>query len=114
MEERREPHGQACLGLGRSLHDGEEVLVEREWLPLRVELVADRRLVLGHDLDERARVAGEPKGERRPATEQELRELPHPVRLLTAADPLGGDVAEPGGLRAHLGERLVGERELEL
>ena len=98
----------------RRLHDREEVLVERERLARGAEVVADHRPVLRQHLDEGAGVPREPQGEGGPAAEEELRELPEPVRLLPAADPLRRDVPQAAGARAHLVEGLVGEREVEL
>ena len=46
--------------------------------------------------------------------EEELRELALAVGLDPAADPLRGDVREPGRCRVHLGQRLGCEVEVEL
>ena len=56
-----EPHGERGAGVGGVLDDREEVLVERQRLPLRAEPVADHRRELGEQLDERAGVAREPQ-----------------------------------------------------
>ena len=114
VEQRGEADRERRAEVRRRLHDREEVLVERERLARGAELVADHGPVLRQHLDEDAGVPREPQGEGGPAAEQELRELPQPVRLLPAADPLGRDVPQAAGARAHLVEGLVGELEVEL
>ena len=114
VQQCRQAHGELVLCVRGVLHDLEEVLVERRGLPLRAEVVADRRPVLGKELDERARVAREPESLRRLRSEQELRQLAHPVGGQSAADPLGRDMAQAGRLGPHLPERLVRERERQL
>ena len=46
--------------------------------------------------------------------EQQLRQLPHPVRGEPAADPLGRDVRDPRRPLAHLAQRVLVGLEAEL
>ncbi len=102
MEQRGQPDAQRHAGVGSRLDDLEEMLVEGEIVEAALLLEAERRAELGEDLDERAGVAGEPECPRRLGAEQELRQLAEPVAREPAADPLGGDVLEPGRPLAHL------------
>ena len=114
VEQRAEARLEPLAGVRRALDDLEHVLVERRRLPGRAEVVADRRLELGEELDERTGVPREPERRRGLLPEEELRKLPHPVGIDASADSLGGDVPQARGFRAHLCERVVREREGEL
>ena len=103
MEERSEPHCEDVVRIGGCLHDGEDVIGE-----------VARRPELGDQLDEHARFARDTERLRRARTEQELRQLAHPVRGETPADALARDELDRGRLRLHLASRLLVELEAEL
>jgi hypothetical protein len=105
VEQRREPHPKRGSVLGRRLHDCEGVLVDGERVVAAFLLEADRTLELGQHVDEDAGVAREPQRPRRLRTEEELRQLAHPVRREPAADPLPRDKPYARSLVAHLLER---------
>ena len=65
-------------------------------------------------MDEDAGVPREPQRLRRMRAEQELGELPHPVRRQPAADPLTRDVLDPRRPLAHLPQRVVVGIDIEL
>ena len=114
VEERGQPDAQRRAVVGGGLDDGEEMLVERQLVVAALLVEADRGLELGQDLDESVGVAGEPERSRRLRPEQQLRELAEPVAREAAADPLSGDVGEPGRPFAHLPLGLRVEVEAEL
>jgi len=74
----------------------------------------DRRGEDRNHLLEHTRVAGERKRLFGVHAEQQLRELPHPVRGQPPADTLGRDQCNGVRLRAHLGERRLVGNETEL
>ena len=88
MEERSESHAQRRIRVGRSLDDGERVLVDRQVVVAAFLVEADRALELRQQLDEHAGVARESKRAERLGAEQQLRELAETVRGEAAADAL--------------------------
>ena len=114
VQQRRQAHLERRPGVGGRLDDGEDVLVERQVLAVALLLVADRRRELGQHVDEHAGVPREPQRLRRMRAEQELRELPHPVRRQPAADPLARDVLDPRRPLAHLAQRVLVGIDVEL
>ena len=114
VEQSGEPHLEPRAVVCGDLGDREQVLVERQRLPVGAEREADRRGELRDHAREHARVAGEEERAGRLSAEQELRELALGVGLDPAADPLGGDVRETGSGGVHLAQRLGREVEVEL
>ena len=114
MQERRQAHLERRPRVGGRLDDGEDVLVERQGLAVALLLVADRRCELGQHVDEDAGVPREPQRLGRMGAEQELGELPQPVRRQPAADPLTRDVLDPRRPLAHLPQRVVVGIDIEL
>jgi hypothetical protein len=90
VQERGEPHGEACVRVGGRLDDAEDVVVERG-----VELWEER----GED----ARLTCEPERSRGLPAEQKPRQF--------VAEPLTRDEADIAGLLLHLPKRrLVGRQ----
>ena len=114
VEQRRQPHAQRHGVVGRRLDDRERVLVDGEVVIAALLVVADRRLELRKQRDEHAGVAGKAERPARLAAEQQLRELPHPVRGEATADPLARDELHRRGLLVHLAQRLLVGLEAEL
>jgi hypothetical protein len=114
VEERREPHRERRACVGGGLHDAERVLVEGQVVVAAALVEPDRRRELGQDVLEHAGVAREPERLRRVGTEEELGELPHPVRGQAAADPLARDVLDLRRPLAHLPQRVPVRVDAEL
>ena len=96
VEKACEAHLEPVAVVGGDLGDREQVLVERQRLPVGAEREADRGRELRDHAREHARVAGEEERAGRLLPEQELRELALGVGLDPASDPLRGDVSEAG------------------
>ena len=111
VQQSGEAHGQRAR---RGSHDLEDVLVDRAALARVVRVVADHRPELGDDREQHAGVAREPQRLRGLRAEQQLRQLPHAVRLQAAADPFGRDEPDVRCLFLHLAQRLVVGCEVEL
>ena len=114
VEEGAEPHLEPVTGVGRRLDDLEDVLVEREVLPVARLLVPHDSGELRQQRLEHARLPRKPQRPGRLAAEQELRQLPHPVRRQAPADPFRRHERDPGGVLAHLRARRVVRLEAEL
>jgi hypothetical protein len=71
VQQRREPHREACAGIGGGLDDREAVFLQRHRLPPRAEPVPDRLAELGQDDLEHSSVAREQQSAPRLAAEQE-------------------------------------------
>ena len=105
-----EPRAVVCGDLG----DREQVLVERQRLPVGAEREADRRGEFRDHAREHARVAGEVERAGRLPAQQELGELALGVGLDPTSDPLRGDMGETGSGGVHLSQGLGCEVEVEL
>ena len=90
------------------------MLVDGEVVVAALLVEPDRGAELGQELDEDAGVAREPQRAGGLGAEEELRQLPHPVRRQAAADALAGDELHRRRLLPHLVEQLVVRLEAEL
>ena len=114
VEERGQPNAQRKPGVGCRLNDLERVLVDGQCVPAALLLEPDRRLELRQEVNEHARVAGEPQRLGRLRPEQQLRQLPHPVGREAASDSLTRDELDARRLLAHLPKRLLVGAQAEL
>ena len=100
--------------VGCRLNDLERVLVDRQCVPAALLLEPDRGLELRQEVNEHARVAGQPQCLGRLRPEQQLRQLPHPVGCEAASDSLARDELDARRLLAHLPKRFLVGAQAEL
>ena len=107
VQQARKSHLERGPGVGGVLDDREDVLVERQRLPLGAPACSRDAGANSGMISASTPVSLASRSARAGLTpEQELRELPLPVGRDPSADALGGDVCESGRAVTHLGHRL--------